>query len=424
MNQHIDSLVKYSTDNEIIKFLIEHSALGIIICDKFENIIESNRLVCDLLGVEKEKLISKKFSHFFSIINDSSQSSSSSMATLLSQDSKTNSRIVKISFSNKKGEVFKVQSHIYNRVLGDDLYLLCLFDSFSSTCLLNNYLEKYSSSICTRDGGKEKYFCKSMSELLNMNLLLSKEVNKTSDIKKGIESALEKEKKHSEFKTRFVSIASHELRTPLGGILTSASLLEKYNTEGKPEQRKKHIDIIKGQVRILTSVLDDFLSLDRLDQPEIRVHLKKFSLHDFFSDFMKSFNEYRSDRDRLVYRHIGEEINIYQDSDLLLKIINNLVSNGLKYSSKDENVNVTSEIIGNMMIIKVKDQGIGIPEGEKDSIWDLFYRCENTSGIQGTGLGLNIAKLCSDLIEGTISFKSKKGFGTEFVLSVPKELSV
>jgi PAS domain S-box-containing protein len=424
MNQHRDSLKKYSIDNEIIKLLLEHSALGIVICDKFENIIESNRFVCNLLGVEKEKLISKKFSHFFSIINDSSQSLNSSMATMLLKDSMANSKIVKISFSNKEGEALEFQSHIYKRILGDDLYLLCLFDSFSSTRLLNNFLEKYSSSICTRNGGEEKYLCNTMSDLLNMNLLLSKEVNKTSDLKKNIESALEREKKHSEFKTRFVSIASHELRTPLGGILTSASLLEKYNIEGSPEQRKKHIDIIKGQVRILTSILDDFLSLDRLDQPEVRVHLKKFSLHDFFSDFMKSFNEYRSDRDRLFYRHIGDGESIYQDSDLLLKIINNLVSNGLKYSSKDKIVNITSEVVGNMIVIKVKDQGIGIPEGEKDSIWDLFYRCENTSGIQGTGLGLNIANLCSHLIEGSISFNSTKNFGSEFVLSFPKELCV
>jgi signal transduction histidine kinase len=411
-------------ENGIIKLLIEHSSLGVVICDKSEYIIDSNNFVSDLLGVDKENLISKKFSQFFYIVSDSEQYKYQDLKSYITDSNEENPKVAKIRFNNKLKEPLEVLSHIYIRNLGEDLYILCLFDSLTPTALLDEFVKKYSTSICHRNGGQENYFCNSIDELMNICLLLSKEVNKNESLRKNVEYALEREKQHSEFKTRFVSIASHELRTPLGGILTSASLIEKYNTLGTPEQRQKHIEIIKGQVRVLTSILDDFLSLDKFERPEVRIHLKMFSLDEFFEEFFQSYSGYQNVERRLVYEHIGGDLNLYQDSDLLLKILNNLVSNGLKYSRDDQLVNITSQVIGRNIEIKIKDSGIGIPESEKDSIWELFYRAENTSGIQGTGLGLNIARLCSHLIEGTISFTSKKNSGTEFVLLFPKELSI
>lgn len=421
--QNVEKSISENTlDNQIIKLLLEHTTLGIVICDSSEHILDTNSFITEILGLEKTKILSHKLSSFFEIKDENSSSKFYSLSDLFSQSDAPFSKVVNLNVKKNQQESLAIQSHIYTRILGEDFYLVCLFNDYSRKKEIDKIIEKYGTFSCYKDQALnlETFQCEAIKELVESISLLAKEANKTAHLKKEVEQALEREKQHGEFKTRFVSIASHELRTPLGGILTSASLLEKYNSDGYVQERKKHIDIIKGQIGMLTSILNDFLSFDRLDRPEVRINLKMFSLSDFFKDFISSFAEYPGLHERIEYKSLGKDRLIYQDPDLLFKVVNNIVSNGLKYSKAPSKVQITSEVKDKNIEITVKDYGIGIPDGEKKFVWDLFYRCENTSGIQGTGLGLNIAHLCSNLMEGKIFFESKANLGTEFTIQFPK----
>lgn len=121
--------------------------------------------------------------------------------------------------------------------------------------------------------------------------------------------------------------------------------------------------------------------------------------------------------------YIGPKSNCYFESDekILKNILLNLLSNGLKYSGDDGLVTIDLKEEDNCLLISVSDNGIGIPDHEQDNMFERFYRAENVSNIQGTGLGLNIVKKYVELLEGQISFESKLGEGTTFFIELPKK---
>jgi PAS domain S-box-containing protein len=232
-------------------------------------------------------------------------------------------------------------------------------------------------------------------------------------------AALEREKDLSEMKTRFVSMASHEFRTPLSAILSSASLIEQYKLTEQNEKRQKHIDRIKSSVNNLTGILNDFLSLDKIEQGKIEIERETFNLKDFAEDVLEDLNSYLKAGQKINYTHEVEEI-INQDKKILRNVLLNLLSNACKYSPENKEIYFSTEVNNNKVVIKVKDNGIGIPEGEQKNLFGKFYRAKNATNIQGTGLGLNIVKRYVELMDGTISFTSKLNEGTTFTVEFPQ----
>ncbi|MGZ3862125.1 MAG: ATP-binding protein [Bacteroidia bacterium] len=232
-------------------------------------------------------------------------------------------------------------------------------------------------------------------------------------------SALEREKDLSEMKTRFVSMASHEFRTPLSAILSSASLIEQYQLTEQKEKRQKHVDRIKSSVTNLTGILNDFLSLDKIEQGKVEIEKETFNLKDFSEDVAEDITGYLKAGQKINYTHGGEEI-ISQDKKILRNVLLNLLSNACKYSPENKEIDFGTEVGKNRVIIRVKDSGIGIPESEQKNLFSKFYRAKNATNIQGTGLGLNIVRRYVELMEGGISFTSKLNEGTTFTVEFPQ----
>jgi signal transduction histidine kinase len=236
-----------------------------------------------------------------------------------------------------------------------------------------------------------------------------------------IREMLEKEKELNELKSRFVSMASHEFRTPLAGILTSVSLIAKYpNTEDEPK-RQKHVLNIKKSVKNLTSILNDFLSLDKLEQGKISTNPVQFNFSQFLDELVEETRETSEKGIELKVEHRNGEISLFQDKEMIRNVVINLLSNALKYSRENTTVTLRTALQGGKLRFSVEDQGIGIPKADQRHLFERFFRAHNVVNLQGTGLGLNIVKRYLDLMGGEITFESEEQKGTTFVVTLPLE---
>ncbi len=229
--------------------------------------------------------------------------------------------------------------------------------------------------------------------------------------------ALIREKEIGELKSRFVSIASHEFRTPLSVILSSISLIERYTETDQQDKRDKHVHRIKNSVRNLTDILNDFLSLEKLQQGKMIKKESAFDLPALIHEIVDEARTTAQSGQTISYAHSGDE-SIWLDQKILRNIFLNLLSNAIKYSRPNDPIEVVTWLEEGKLHIEITDHGIGIPEVDQKHLFTKFFRAQNTEGIQGTGLGLNIVKHYVELLGGTIQFTSEAGVGTTFSVEI------
>lgn len=239
---------------------------------------------------------------------------------------------------------------------------------------------------------------------------------KVKERTKELLESLGREKELSNMKSAFVSMASHEFRTPLSAILSSASLCQKYTNAEQQDKRDKYLNRIKSSVQSLTDILNDFLSIDKLEQGKVETKSEDFNLQEFLQNLIEEVEGMRKEEQSIRYIHTGNK-DVLLDKKILRNVILNLLSNAIKYSDKD--IEIKAEIQNKRLTINIKDSGIGIPEEQQKNLFSKFFRADNAREIQGTGLGLNIVKRYVDLLNGTINFTSKENAGTTFTLTFP-----
>lgn len=232
--------------------------------------------------------------------------------------------------------------------------------------------------------------------------------------------ALSKEKELGDLKTRFVSMASHEFRTPLSTILSSASLLAKYTESAEQEKRDKHIQRIKSSVNNLTDILNEFLSIGKIEDGKIVARFSLFNVKEFISNICTEIQGVAKKGQQFIYKHTGSEI-IELDDSLLRNIIFNLLSNAIKFSAEDGVIEISSVMEPDKFSIKIKDNGIGISEDDQQHLFERFFRASNATNIQGTGLGLHIVAKYAELMDGNITCESELEKGTSITISFPNK---
>ena len=231
--------------------------------------------------------------------------------------------------------------------------------------------------------------------------------------------ALEKERELNELKSRFVSMASHEFRTPLGTILSSASLIGRYKETEQQDKRDKHINRIKTSISNLTNILNDFLSLEKLESGKISIHSDWFDLPRFCKSTIEDMQDVCKKGQVLHYEHEGDSL-VFLDELLIRNILFNLISNAIKYSSQEQGVSIRTKNTENTIELIVKDEGMGIPKKEQAHLFERFFRAANATNIQGTGLGLHIVKRYVSSLNGEIAFESEEGKGSTFSIYLQK----
>lgn len=245
---------------------------------------------------------------------------------------------------------------------------------------------------------------------------LHRMVKRLEDAKENVSQSLQKEKDLNRLKSQFVSMASHEFRTPLGSVQLSASLINKYAEKHDLEGVYKHTSKIRNSVDLLTNILNDFLSLDRLEGGVIEPQPKSFNIVKFSEEIIEEMQSMTKQNQNIVYQHTGNSGTVYLDPHLLKNAIINLISNAIKYSGENTFIEFNTYVSVNLCVIEVKDDGIGIPEADQKHLLEPFFRANNTGKIPGTGLGLNIVKQYAHLMDGEISWRSRLDEGTTFTL--------
>lgn len=233
-----------------------------------------------------------------------------------------------------------------------------------------------------------------------------------------LNEALNREKVVSEMKSRFVSMASHEFRTPLSIMLSSVSLIDQYIGAEKDERINKHLQKIRGSINNLTEVLNDFLSIDKLEQGKVKLEYDILSISEFVEDLVADMKFVKKSRQQINMYLEGEDT-LVLDAKKLRHILENLMSNAIKYSPDGTDIDLQIKNGNGNLQIVLQDHGIGIPEEEQVHLFNKFFRATNTGSIQGTGLGLTIVKRYVELMNGSITFKSLSGKGTTFTIKLP-----
>ncbi len=260
---------------------------------------------------------------------------------------------------------------------------------------------------------------KSIEDLEKANHFLQEQIAERKKAEEEVKHALERERELNELKSKFVSIASHEFRTPLSTVLSSASLVMQYKEKGDLAKIDKHVNRIKSSVSHLTNILNDFLSLGKLEEGKIDIAKETLSLSEFLHEIREEMKPQLKEKQTVTLQITGKEKPVSTDPKVLRNILFNLISNASKYSDAGKPISILVTFWENHLDIAVTDQGIGIPREDLKHLFERFFRASNAGQVQGTGLGLNIVKRYVELLNGEIKFTSQEGKGSTFTVILP-----
>lgn len=249
-------------------------------------------------------------------------------------------------------------------------------------------------------------------------MILKEALQKLEQSQTELSEALNKEKQLNEIKSRFVSMASHEFRTPLSTVLSSANLLAKYTHTDEQDNRNRHITKIKGSVKHLNDILEDFLSLGKLDEGKVESQVNEFDIKECVLDVIEEMKPLLK-KGQYIEQSFSGTATIQSDKKLLRNIIINLLSNAIKFSKEDDHIVIQCSTDNKNTTITVTDKGIGIGEEDQLHLFSSFFRGGNAINIQGTGLGLHIVQRYTNLLGGTVTLNSKLHYGTTVIISIP-----
>ena len=249
-------------------------------------------------------------------------------------------------------------------------------------------------------------------------LILKEALQKLEQSQLELSEALDKEKQLNEIKSRFVSMASHEFRTPLTTVLSSASLLSKYSSAEDQEKREKHIGRIKNSVNNLNDILEDFLSLGKLNEGKIEKKTETVSIRQMAEEVAEEMKT-QVKKGQRFYFEFSDACKATTDKKLLRNVLLNLLSNAIKFSDEGKPICMRGMQEEDQVIISVIDEGIGISDEDQQLLFSSFFRGANATNIQGTGLGLHIVKRYVDLLGGEVKVQSELNRGTTITFSIP-----
>jgi len=243
--------------------------------------------------------------------------------------------------------------------------------------------------------------------------------NKVQERTQQLKLALNKEKEINELKTNFLSLVSHEFKTPLSGILSSSELLSRYQLTEQQEKRNEYIKNITDKVYYLNNILNDFLSVDKLERGKVNYRFSDFKLSKIINEVVYNANMLLKDGQKIMYPENIDDLSVYQDEKIIQLIFTNLLHNAIKYSPEGSIIDMHLKQDEKTTTATIADQGVGIPKKDQKNIFDRYFRAQNVINTQGTGIGLNIVKNHTENIGGTISFISEEGKGSTFTLTFP-----
>jgi PAS domain S-box-containing protein len=271
------------------------------------------------------------------------------------------------------------------------------------------------------------------SEIKSMNAELEQKVEDRTKMlrealselersKEELNLAYENEKDLNELKSGFVTVASHEFRTPLSIILSSTYILETYNKVNADPKVEKHIHRIKDAVGGMKNILEDFLSLGKLEEGLVKTNMELVGtdiIDGVLKDLLQELNELLKAGQKIIFTNSVDR-DVWLDRNLVKNILINLISNAIKFTNENGLIRVISSVADSNFIISVEDNGIGISYEDQQHLFERFFRARNAANIQGTGLGLHIVAKYLELRKGPITIISEIDVCTIFTIYIPQ----
>ena len=257
-----------------------------------------------------------------------------------------------------------------------------------------------------------------VSKLERSNLKLKEEIKERVIAEKKVNMAFTREKELNVMQTKFISMVSHEFKTPLSGIMTSASLIDKYNEKTTDEKIAKHVTTIKSLAIQINNILDDFISLEKTESENYPLYLSKFRFCDLINKILQDSKAILKEGQRIEITPCKFPIEVWQDRKAVEIIIKNVLYNAIKYSPEHSVIKIKVER-NDLLKMSIEDQGIGISKDAQKYIFDKFYRGKNALTVQGTGIGLNTVRRYLDKLNGSIEIQSEENKGTKVFLKLP-----
>ena len=259
---------------------------------------------------------------------------------------------------------------------------------------------------------------KNQLTLRSLQKKLTEQNSQLRHLEAELRLALEKEKELSQLRSEFMSLISHEFRTPLTTILSSDQLLQRYGKRLSDEKQQNHHERIQNAVGYMTQLLDDVLLIGTAEAGKLKFEPTPIDLVAFCRDLVETL-QLNTTQHKLLFVSDSEELYAQMDKKLLGHIFTNLLSNAIKFSPKGGTVQFDLVSSSESVILRIQDNGIGIPAKDLPQLFESFSRASNVDCIQGTGLGLTIVKKSVDLHRGQIAVESEEGVGTTFTVTLP-----
>lgn len=390
-----------------------------LLLDGQGHITQVNEALCQLIGYSPDYFLQQPFHALCEHVGTRKESSLDWTTTTKS--------IREWCFYNKKGEALSLRYSLQEiPTPTTPIYLALLIPR--TTPPFEDYLAKAEAQLEKKLHSKEHNLQQALERLQQHQLDLEQEILERQAMEKQllaaqakIQLALDHSRELSELKTRFIATASHEFRTPLSSILSSAALIERYTTAEQQEKRLKHVNRIKSSVKNLTHILEDFLSLSPLEEGKVTQHLQSFHLEELLEAILGEVKVMAKSQQQFEIQQEAGPVQLYTNLQALKNILLNLLSNAIKYSPDDAWIKIHTQLQKNQVVISVQDNGMGIPQEQQKHLFTRFFRADNATAIQGTGLGLYIVKKYLERLQGSIQFTSEEGKGTTFTITFPKK---
>lgn len=401
IDQLKQSELKIADDKQRFMALLEHASMGILETNQRGEIIDINLSALKLFGYQKMEVLNKKIEMLIPARFHSNHEEHRNQY-LHHPNNRPMGLGMDLFAVKKSGEEFPVEVSLTNYMLNNESYVVAFISDITIRKKSEVEIKKLNDEL---------------EEIVELRTRELKYTIRQLEISwKELYRSLEKEKELSELKSRFVSMASHEFRTPLSTVLSSAYLLEQYNTGADSTKQQKHIQRIVSSVNMLTDILNDFLSVGKIEEGRIHVKYQKFDIYKLMLSAIDEIRVNLKKEQYIQYEHTGDP-EVILDISLFRHIIMNLISNASKFSPPTGPINVLTSHEDGLLKLSVEDHGTGISPEDQQHLTERFFRGRNAINIQGTGLGLHIVSKYAELMNGSIKCNSVSHQGTIFTLS-------
>ncbi|MGC6431032.1 MAG: PAS domain-containing sensor histidine kinase [Jejuia sp.] len=410
----------FQKDKAVFDVLFESVSEGVIVVNEEQFIVAINRSAEHMFGYDKGELLEQ---HLDVLIPKPYRAGHSNNVDgfMKVKESRQMGRGRDLYGAHKNGYTFPVEAGLNPLQMSNRNYVMALVIDITKRKQQEKALLELNTELEKQVELRTQELTNTIEELQEANRKRDVEIKKRIEAQNKISDALKKEKELNELKTKFLSLVSHEFKTPLSGILTSTMLLGKYKLTEQQNRRDKHLKTISDKVHYLNNILNDFLSIEKLETGKVNYKFTSFRLTKVVDEVIYNANMLLREGQKINYPKNIDEISLFQDEKTIELALNNLVHNAIKYSPEESTIDIEITQDETHTVFVISDEGIGIPEADQKQIFNRYFRAENALLNQGTGIGLNIVKSHLENLGGTISFISEENKGSTFTIKLPNK---